>query len=483
MGKEDQSLRGQLEALQAQHHHLLQEVDSLTDTVRRRTLELERQKNAMKHQALHDILTGLPNRTLLVERAQQSFQIAGRENFPCCFLMLDLDRFKEVNDSLGHHTGDQLLQEVAKRFQQQLRSSDTLARLGGDEFAVALPDTDATQAECVIEKLLASLREPMELLGASHQLQMGVSIGMALFPEHAVDVSGLMQCADVAMYAAKKSQRDWMLYQPTMNQHGETRLSLVADLKHAIEHDGLELHYQPQLLTQEKGMPSFEALVRWNHPERGVIFPDMFIPIAEETGLINPMTWWVLEKAAEQCAIWRKDGLEVCVSVNLSARNLREESLVERVRSCFERYQLPPEAIVLEITESMLMDDPRQASEILRAIDAMRVEVSIDDFGTGYSSLSYLKHLKVDELKIDRSFVMGMQKNENDIVIVRAIISLAHNLGLRVVAEGAEDQQDWDTLKALGCDRVQGYFISKPKSVHEMTAWLHAWIKNNHALR
>lgn len=479
MNQEVQKLRKQLRTLENKYQQLNQEVDGLHDSLRQRTLELERQKNVMKHQALHDVLTGLPNRTLLEERAQQSFQIAGRENFPCCFLMVDLNRFKEVNDTLGYHTGDVLLQEVAQRFRLQLRSSDTLARLGGDEFAVALPDTNATQAEEVIQKLMQSLTLPLKILDNKHTIQMSASMGVAMFPEHAQDVEGLMQCAEVAMYVAKKEQRSAVFYQPDMKTHSEARLSLVGDLKYAIENNGLELYYQPQLLTEGDGLPSFEALVRWHHPTRGMIFPDMFIPMAEETGLINPMTWWVLEEAAAQCAVWRAEGMEVCVSVNLSARNLKEESLLERVRGCFQRYHLPPEAIVLEITESMLMDDPKQASEVLHSIDAMRVEVSIDDFGTGYSSLSYLKYLKVNELKIDRSFVMGMQKNENDIVIVRAIISLAHNLGLRVVAEGAEDQGDWDTLVALGCDRVQGYFISRPMQVKAATVWLKKWISEH----
>ncbi|MDQ6973994.1 MAG: bifunctional diguanylate cyclase/phosphodiesterase [Mariprofundaceae bacterium] len=481
MNQTIQMLQADLRTLEKKYQQLGQEVECLNDTLRQRSLELDRQKNVMKHQALHDVLTGLPNRTLLAERAQQSFQIAKREKVTCCFLMVDLNRFKEVNDTLGYHKGDVLLQEVAQRFRLQLRSSDTLARLGGDEFAVALPYTNAIQAEEVIKKMMQSLASPLTILGSQHPIQISASIGVAVFPEHADNVEGLMQCAEVAMYVAKKEQKSAVFYQSDMNTYSEARLSLVGDLKYAIEHDGLELYYQPQLLTQGDGLPSFEALVRWNHPTRGMIFPDMFIPMAEETGLINPMTWWILEAASAQCAAWRQVGMDVCISVNLSARNLKEESFIARVTHCFEHYQLPPEAIVLEITESMLMDDPQHAAEVLHAIDAMRVEVSIDDFGTGYSSLSYLKHLQVDELKIDRSFVMGMHKNENDIVIVRAIINLAHSLGLRVVAEGAEDQGDWDVLQDLGCDRVQGYFISRPMPVAQATDWLTRWIteKNN----
>jgi len=476
MNQECQMLQAQLRTLEEQYQQLCQKHEALNDSLRQRTFELERQKSVMKHQALHDVLTGLPNRTLLIERAQQSFQIAGRESFSCCFLMIDLNRFKDVNDTLGYHKADMVLQDIAQRFQLELRSSDTLARLGGDEFAVALPHTDTKQAEGVIQKLQQALALPLNVLDSQQTISISASMGVAVFPKDAESVEGLMQCAEVAMYVAKKDQRDATFYQSDMKTYGEARLSLVGDLKYAIEHDGLELYYQPQLLTQGDGFPSFEALVRWNHPTRGMVFPDMFIPMAEETGLINPMTWWILEEASAQCAAWRKQGMEVSVSVNLSARNLKEKSLVGRLKDCFHRYQLPPEAIVLEITESMLMDDPKQASEVLHAIDDMRVEVSIDDFGTGYSSLSYLKHLKVDELKIDRSFVMGMKKNDNDIVIVRAIISLAHNLGLRVVAEGAEEQGDWDTLKALGCDRVQGYFISRPMPVKKATTWLKTWV-------
>ena len=475
MNQEIQQLQEKLADAEQRYQALQQAYDGVNDALRRRNLELERQKQTMKHQALHDVLTGLPNRTLFLERAQQTFQIAGREKFPCCFLMIDLNRFKEVNDTLGYHKADVLLQEVARRFCRRLRHSDTLARLGGDEFMVSLPNTSRQQAEHVVGKLVASLQEDFVLDDGAHVLQLEASFGIALFPEDANDELALMQCAELAMYVAKKEQRNMVLYQTDMKAYTEDRLSLVADLKYAIEHDLLELHYQPQLLTNSNEAPSFEALVRWNHPTRGMVFPDMFIPMAEETGLINPMTWWVLEQAGKQCAAWRSEGMDVCISVNLSARNLKEPDLVERVKSCFSRYQLPPEALVLEITESMLMDDPQQASEILHSIDDMRVEVSIDDFGTGYSSLSYLKHLKVDELKIDRSFVMGMHENENDVVIVRAIINLAHNLGLRVVAEGVETQEDWDMLAALDCDRIQGYFISKPQPAAVADAWLKQW--------
>ncbi|MDQ6995752.1 MAG: bifunctional diguanylate cyclase/phosphodiesterase [Mariprofundaceae bacterium] len=478
MNQKIQMLQAELRILEKKYQQLGKEVEISNDALRQRTLELERQKNIMKHQALHDVLTGLPNRTLLIERAQQSFQIARRENACCCLLMIDLNRFKEVNDTLGYYKGDLFLKEVAQRFRLQLRSSDTLARLGGDKFIVGLPYTNATQAKEVIKKLLRTLASPLTILNKQHAVQISASMGVAVFPEDADHVEDLIQCAEVAMYVAKKDKKTAVFYQSDMKRDSEARLSLVGDLKYAIEQGGLELYYQPQLLTKGDGLPSFEALVRWNHPTRGLVFPDMFIPMAEETGLINPMTWWILEEASAQCAAWREAGMQVCVSVNLSARNLKEESFVRRVRQCFERYQLPPEAIVLEITESMLMDDPQQAAEVLHSIDAMRVEVSIDDFGTGYSSLSYLKHLKVDELKIDRSFVMGMHNNENDIVIVRAIINLAHSLGLRVVAEGAEDQGDWDVLDNLNCDRVQGYFVSRPMPVQQATDWLKTWISD-----
>jgi len=471
-------LQKNLTQLQHDYAQLLLEHDALKALMRQRTLELDRKNKAMEHQSLHDLLTGLANRTLLLERARHAFQIASREKFLCCFIMIGLNGFKEINDSLGHHLGDLVLKEVARRLQTTLRKSDTIARLGGDEFAILLLDTSVEQAEFVVEKLFNGLKKTIEL-PAGEYVQVNASAGLAFFPDHGDDTFTLMQRADIAMYAAKSKQLNRAIYTPEMDRHRENRLSLAADLEEAIENNGLELYYQPQILAQREGLPSFEALVRWHHPKRGMVYPDMFIPMAEETGLITPMTWWVLDAAAKQCALWRKEGLEVTVSVNLSARNLQEPDMVERVHACLQRYNLPPQGIVLEITESMLMDDPHEASEVLREIAAMQVEVSIDDFGTGYSSLSYLKHLQVNELKIDRSFVMGMRKNEHDMVIIRAIINLAHNLKLRVVAEGVEDDQDRVMLTDMGCDLLQGYFFSRPKPAKDIDHWLKAWIDSH----
>ena len=438
--------------------------------VRERTTELEDKSLALEHQTLHDGLTGLPNRSLLMERALQSLQFANRDEFPCSLLMLDLNRFKEVNDALGHHVGDFLLQEVARRLKSCLRASDTLARLGGDEFAIVLPTLGEKQVEVITRILLDVLNKPFEL--ANKKLYVGGSIGIAFYPKHGEDAAHLMQRADVAMYHAKRNRLGFSIYSQEIDSYTQERLSLREELSLAIERKELIAYYQPKVAVHGDAPPALEALVRWPHPVHGIISPDRFIPLAEECGLINPLTLHVLEIATAQCGEWRKQGLEVSVSVNLSAHNLREKVLAERVADNIRKNDLPAGSLVLEITESMLMEDPLRAVKLLKDLQNMGVESSIDDFGTGYSSLSYLRQLPVDEIKIDRSFVMNMRKNESDEVIVRAIIDLAHNLGLRVVAEGAEEQEDWDMLASFDCDIIQGYLISRPMAADGTTEWL-----------
>ena len=442
----------------------------LEEMVRERTTELVHKSLALEHQTLHDGLTGLPNRSLLIERALQSLQFAKRDEFPCSLLMLDLNHFKEVNDALGHHVGDMLLQEVASRLRRSLRSTDTLARLGGDEFAIVMPKLGKKQVEVVTRILLDLLRKPFEI--ARKKLYIGASIGIAFYPEHGDNTSQLMQKADVAMYHAKRNRLGFSVYNQEIDSYTQERLSLRDDLRLAVERKELILYYQPKLGIHGNSPPAMETLVRWPHPVHGIISPDKFIPLAEESGLINPLTLHVLELATAQCAAWMREGLNISVSVNLSTHNLREKELSERISENLKKNNLPPGSLVLEITESMLMEDPLRAVKLLTDLQEMGVESSIDDFGTGYSSLSYLRELPVKEIKIDRSFVMNMRKNESDEVIVRAIIDLAHNLGLRVVAEGVESQEDWDMLSSFNCDIVQGYFISKPRPAEEITAWI-----------
>lgn len=432
--------------------------------------ELKAKTDALEHQALHDALTSLPNRTLLMDRFRQAIRLAEREKYACSLLMMDLDRFKEVNDTLGHHVGDHLLREVANRLKNRLRDSDTLARMGGDEFAFLLPDTDRDQAVNVINQLQEALEQPFDIEG--RHLYIGASIGLALSPENGTDPVLLMQRADIAMYQAKRNHLSYAVYEADIDPFSHERLYLLDGLRNAITEGHLVLHYQPQLDTRGEQPPSLEALVRWRHPQLGLLGPDKFIPLAEETGLIAPLTLWVLENAIMHCADWRKEGFDITVSVNLSASNLRDQTLVGHVNQLLKSHRLEAGNLVLEITESMLMGNSQQTCGVLSSLDAMGVEISIDDFGTGYSSLAYLTQLPVNELKIDRSFIQGMRKNESDAVIVRSTIDLAHNLGLRIVAEGVEEQEEWDQLATLGCDKIQGYLISKPLPVKEMSNWL-----------
>jgi len=464
-----------LQQMQARHDELQRQRDALKQEAGHLMLKLKRKNQDMEHQAMHDALTGLPNRPLLMEHARHAFNIARRQKFSCCLMVIDILDLKRINDALGYKVGDLMVQEVSRRLKDSLRTSDTLARIADDAFAVLLLNNDTAQAEIVASKLHQVLGRSVELEG--HSLSIGINIGIAEYPRHSDDISILMRQADVAVHYAKKKNHVQMVYSPLQDAHSIERLELLGELKHAIEVGELELYYQPQILNGD-GAPSLEALARWPHPKKGMVFPDQFIPLAEESGLIIPMTWWVMETAAAQCAAWNDMGLDVNMSVNFPAQCLQDEEVVQRISDCIARHGLPDNALIMEITESMIMEDPQQASKILLKIDALKVDVSIDDFGTGHSSLAYLKHLLVDELKIDRSFVMGMHENHNDMVIVHTVINMAHNMGLRVVGEGVETRQSLNTLAELGCDRMQGYFISRPQPADTMTGWLEAYAQH-----
>lgn len=459
-----------LQLLYARQEVLLQQRDQWKQQVGQLSLEMKCQQHTMLHQFMHDALTGLPNKRLLASRAEQLFRLTERQKLCCSLLIMDVNDFKNINDTLGHQAGDQVLREVAERLKKSLRLSDVLARLGGDEFAILLFNCDAKEAEKVAVKLLLALKQPLECQGRI--LSVEASIGISEFPTHGDNLDTLMRRADVAMYYAKKRDMKTSVYDVMQDKNSVEQMSLLKELNHAIKSDGMELYYQPQVEMDGSQRLSVEALIRWNHPQKGMVFPDQFIPLAEDSGLIIPMTWWVLETAMKQCAVWHQDGLPVNVSINISANFLQEEHLVQRVAEFIRKYQVPDDVFALEITENTLMDDPHQASKTLIEISEMNIDVSIDDFGTGYSSLAYLKHLEIDELKIDRSFVMGMNEYKNDSVIVQTVIDMAHNLGLRVVAEGVESREDWDSLAAMGCDFIQGYFISRPKPVGEISEWL-----------
>jgi diguanylate cyclase (GGDEF)-like protein/PAS domain S-box-containing protein len=430
---------------------------------------------ALEHQALHDALTGLPNRLLLHDRLEQAVLLAQREQTSLALLVMDLDRFKEVNDTLGHYYGDLLLRELGQRLQSTLRAADTVARLGGDEFAVLLPRASSDDAVAAAQRLIEAVERPFAVEG--HPVEVGASVGIALFPDHGGEPGVLLRRADVAMYIAKRTQAGFSTYSPEQDQHSPDRLALMAELRTAIEEDQLELWYQPKIDFGTAVISGAEALVRWRHPLRGMVPPDQFIPLAEQSGQVKALSRWVLNRALRQCRDWARAGTPLGVAVNLSMRDLHDPALPETVGVLLKRWQVAPEALTVEITESTLMADPVQALEIVRRLSGMGVSIAIDDFGTGYSSLAYLKRLPVDELKVDRAFVRHIAHDNHDAAIVRSTIGLAHDLGLSVVAEGIEDQASWDVLAQLGCDRGQGYFISKPLPAAELADWVRdsAW--------
>ena len=424
-----------------------------------------------KHQALHDALTDLPNRRLFRDRVNQAVVNARRSHDPVAVLIIDLDRFKEVNDTLGHHIGDLLLQQVAGRLQETLREGDTIARLGGDEFAVLLPVvTGQAAAAGVAEKLVQALEAPFTIRTWTFDIE--ASIGIAVSPEHGDTVDALMQRADVAMYLAKESRAGFELYSADRDRHSPRRLALLGDLRRAIDDDTLVLHYQPKADMRTGGVRGVEALLRWIHPEHGFIPPDEFIPLAEHTGLIRPLTLFVLDQALKQCRSWNDEGVEVGVAVNLSVRNLYDPSFSDEVSSLLAKHGVHASQLELEITESVIMADPMRAMAVLGRLSELGVGLSLDDFGVGYSSLAYLKRLPVTEIKIDKSFVMNISTDESDAMIVRSTIGLARSLGMRVVAEGVETEETWTRLVALGCDVAQGFYLCKPKPAAEVTPLL-----------
>jgi diguanylate cyclase (GGDEF)-like protein/PAS domain S-box-containing protein len=430
--------------------------------------ELEEQ---LRHQALHDALTDLPNRTLLHDRLEQAIRSANRDQTSCALLLLDLDRFKEINDTFGHHVGDMLLRQLAQRLRRNIRDSDSVARLGGDEFAVLLPRVDAEGADEVARKLQSALSEPFELEG--QQFHTGASIGIALHPDHGVDATTLMRHADIAMYVAKREREGFARFQPEHAARGASAYALIADLRAAIDQrNHLSLHYQPIISLADGRVHRVEALARWHHPRLGFIPPDQFIELAEHADLIKPLTLWAINEALEQQAAWRWQDFDVPVAVNLSVANLQDRELVAAIERTLESWRADASLLGLEITESSLMSDPGLAMSTVSHLNNLRIRISIDDFGTGYSSLAYLKRLPVHEVKIDKSFVIGMREDENDASIVRAVIQLGHQLGLEVVAEGVEDEPTLTRLRELGCDFAQGYHLGRPMPAVAATEWL-----------
>ncbi|MDE3074869.1 MAG: EAL domain-containing protein [Chloroflexota bacterium] len=438
--------------------------------ISRDVTERKQAEEALTHQALYDPLTELPNRRLFQDRLRHALVKAHREQVTVCVLLIDLDFFKDVNDTFGHSFGDVLLQAVSERLRRLVRASDTIARLGGDEFAVLLEGVGgATDAIRTAEKMLQLFAEPFGVEGET--ITVGGSIGVAVSPAHGEDAETLLRHADVAMYAAKSSRDGYALYAEEQDQDLAGRLSLLNDLRQAIQRSELALHYQPKVTVVAGEGLRVEALARWLHPRLGPIGPDHFIPLAERGGLINALTSSVLDKALEQCAAWRREGLEIGVAVNLSVRNLHDPKLLGTVNRLLAKWRVPAHLLGVEVTESTIMANPGHVRQILTELASTGISISIDDFGTGYSSLAYLKRLPAQELKIDKSFVQDMGHDDNDAVIVRSTIEMAHNLGLRVVAEGVETGEVWRQLAALGCDEVQGFYIGRPMPAEELARW------------
>jgi len=422
------------------------------------------------HDSLHDALTGLPNRTLLADRFGQALRADARLATSTGVLLLDLDRFKEINDTFGHHYGDEVLTQVGPRLAGVVRDVDTVARLAGDEFVVLLPEVGSVAtATAVAAKLRAALGTPFHVEGID--LDVEVSVGVVLSGEHGQDATTLLQRADIAMRAAKTQNLGVSVYDPDLDGHSPAKLALFGDLRRALDRGELVLHYQPQVSISTGEVVGAEALVRWQHPERGLVFPDEFIPFTEHTGLIGPLTRHVLDTALAQARTWSDAGRPLPVSVNLSARNLLDVGLPGLVAELLAAHGVDAELLELEVTESAIMTEPARAQHLLEQLATLGVRISIDDFGVGHTSLGQLKNLPISELKIDRSFVMTMTEDPSNALIVQSVVDLGHNLGFTLVAEGVETEQILTVLGGLGCDVAQGYHLSRPITAAAFDTW------------
>ncbi|MGO9965475.1 MAG: putative bifunctional diguanylate cyclase/phosphodiesterase [Acidimicrobiales bacterium] len=447
-------------------------VGVILDITRQKAAEKSREivERRLRNQALHDSLTGLANRTLFNANVVRAISEAQRDGGDLAVFVMDLDGFKEVNDALGHVSGDRVLTQVAHRLQEALRESDSIARFGSDEFAVLVTQARRAQVLEVVRRVRAAVEESIDLEGLP--VNLGVSIGISAFPRDGADVDTLLRCADTAMYLAKDTDLGYAFYDASVDTRAATHVGLIADLRHAIEDQELVLHYQPKIAVRSGQVVGVEALVRWHHPARGLMMPSEFVPVAKETSLIKDLTLHVIDEAGRQWRAWADEGRRLPIAVNLSLRDLVDPGFPGELAALIGKWRMPATMLKLEVTESSVVEDPRRTEDVLERLGAMGLRFSIDDFGTGYFSLAYLKRLPIDEIKIDRSFVAAMTVHEEDEVIVRSTIDLGHSLGLSVVAEGVETRSVMERLAPFGCDVAQGYYLGRPMPPDEFEIWL-----------
>lgn len=417
-----------------------------------------------------DTLTGFANRAGLQQRLSELIRSDKPARSSFALLLMDLDRFKEINNNLGHHTGDQLLLHVAARIAESVPDADIRARLGGDEFAVLALNADGRSAMIMARKIQSALETP--IVFNDMEIDIHASIGIALFPDHGDNAEAVFRNAEIAMYNAKQGNMALATYTSDLDSHNFRRLALAGELRAAIENRQMVLHFQPKVDLASNRVVGVEALLRWRHPRHGVILPSEFIAIAEQSEIIRTLTYWVIDEALLQCHAWRQMGYTLNIAANLSARNLHDPGLPAKIAGLLAKWAVPADSLTLEITENAIMIDPERALKILMRLHSLGIQISIDDFGTGYSSLVYLKKMPVSQIKMDRSFVSGMLHDDDDDVIVRSTIELGHHMDCQVVAEGVEDEETLVRLKALGCDHIQGYYVSQPLPAGDITAWL-----------
>jgi diguanylate cyclase len=450
------------------------EIGELAQSFETMRQAIQAREGEIRRLAYQDALTDLPNREQFRHDLRQAIAKASEDGIPCSVLLLDMDRFKHVNDVLGHRFGDRLLRAVAERLRSEaLTERDVLARMSGDEFAILLQATDAQAAYPVAQRILSAFERPITI--EDHTVDLGAGIGIASSPDHGVDADTLLSRAEIAMYAAKQHQAGTVTYHPGLDSTSEESLTMLSELRNALDQDQLRLYLQPKIDLRNGEVLGAEALVRWEHPTRGLVPPLRFIPFAEQTGFVRMLTMWMVEQVAQLSHELVANGLPLKLSVNLSTRDLMDQELPAKLEQVLKRHAVDPSHLVLEITESAIMDDPQRALQTLNRLHTMGLKLSIDDFGTGYSSLAYLKRLPVDELKIDKSFVMNMESDIQDAKIVRSTIDLAHNLGLTGGAEGVESIKTWKLLEGLSCDEAQGYYISRPMPAALFAGWVAEW--------